>query len=170
VNSYEEGKDVNANNLMADALTKYKARKLTDKWSAPTKEQGRILALTAQVELLSKSAKKSPSKSNLTPKAPKKDKDNKWAWKDVLLKDREPTTKEFGGKQYHINCKHHPNQWVCHTTAKCSKNPANAGATPPGKQETSIIERRLQGAKIAASVSTAGESSNTEPLSDDDDY
>jgi hypothetical protein len=58
VNSYEEGEDVNANNLMADALTKYKARKLTDEWSAPTKEQGQILALTAQVELLSKSSKK----------------------------------------------------------------------------------------------------------------
>jgi hypothetical protein len=38
---------------MADALTKYKARKLTDEWSAPTKEQGQIIALTAQVKLLS---------------------------------------------------------------------------------------------------------------------
>jgi hypothetical protein len=55
VNSYEEGEDINANNLMADALTKYKARKLTDEWSAPTKEQGQILALTAQVKLLSMS-------------------------------------------------------------------------------------------------------------------
>jgi hypothetical protein len=34
-NSYEEGEDINSNNLMADALMKYKARKLVDKWSAP---------------------------------------------------------------------------------------------------------------------------------------
>jgi hypothetical protein len=47
VNAYEEGEDVNANNLMADALVKYKTRKLTDKWSTPTKEQGQILALMA---------------------------------------------------------------------------------------------------------------------------
>jgi hypothetical protein len=39
-NSYKEGEDVNTNNLMAYALIKYKARKLVDKWSAPTKEQG----------------------------------------------------------------------------------------------------------------------------------
>ena len=51
-NEYEEGKDVNTNNLMADADAKYKARILTGKWSAPTKEQGQILALTAQVEKL----------------------------------------------------------------------------------------------------------------------
>jgi hypothetical protein len=53
-NSYEEGEDVNANNLMADALVKYKARKHVGKWSAPTKEQGQILALTARLELLDK--------------------------------------------------------------------------------------------------------------------
>jgi hypothetical protein len=47
-NSYEEGEDINANNLMADALVKYKARKLVDKWSAPTKEQGQILALARE--------------------------------------------------------------------------------------------------------------------------
>jgi hypothetical protein len=152
VNSYEEGEDINANNLMADALTKYKARKLTDEWSAPTKEQGQILALTAQVELLSKSAKKSPVKPLPKNKREKGDKDNKWAWKDVLPKEGEPTTKEFGGKQYHVNCKHHPNQWVCHTTAECSKNPINAGMTPPGKPESSSTERRLQGAKLAASL------------------
>jgi hypothetical protein len=172
VNSYEEGEDINPNNLMADALTKYKARKLTDEWSAPTKEQGQILALTAQVELLSKSARKPPSKP--PPKTWKKDKD-KWAWKDVLPKDGEPTTKDFGGKTYHVNCTHHPNQWVCHTTAECSKNPANDGAIPPGKPKTkadfkseSSVERKLQKAKIAASSST--DSGHTDEESDGDDF
>jgi hypothetical protein len=50
-NAYEEGDDINTNNLMADSLIKFKARKLVGKWSAPTKEQGQILALMAQVEL-----------------------------------------------------------------------------------------------------------------------
>jgi hypothetical protein len=166
VNSYKEGEDINANNLMADALTKYKARKLTDEWSAPTKEQGQILALTAQVELLNQSAKKVPIKPLPKNKREKGDKDNnKWAWKDVLPKDGEPTTKEFGGKQYHVNCKHHPNQWVCHSTAECSKNPLNAGAPQkPGNEQ----DRKLQGAKIAASAST--DSGNTDVKSDGDDY
>jgi hypothetical protein len=30
-NAYEEGEDINANNLMADSLTKYKTRKLVNK-------------------------------------------------------------------------------------------------------------------------------------------
>jgi hypothetical protein len=78
-NSYEEGEDVNANNLMADALVKYKARKLVGKWSAPTKEQGQILALTARLELLDKAANQSSKKvqTERKPKGPRKD--NKWA-------------------------------------------------------------------------------------------
>jgi hypothetical protein len=48
-NSYGEGEDINANNLMANALVKFKARKLVGKWSAPTKEQGPILVLTARL-------------------------------------------------------------------------------------------------------------------------
>jgi hypothetical protein len=80
INLYEEGEDINPNNLMADALNKFKARKLTDEWFAPNKEQGKILALTAQVELLTKSAKKPPSKPNSPPKTGRKDKDNKWKW------------------------------------------------------------------------------------------
>jgi hypothetical protein len=163
VNSYEEGEDVNTNNLMADALTKYKARKLTDEWSAPTKEQGQILALTAQVELLSKSAKKPKLNANPS-KVGKKDKDNKWAWKDVLPKEGEPTTKEFSGKTYHVNCTHHPKQWVCHTTAECSKNPANTGSPPPAPVPSTPtpLERRLQGAALAASLMKSDGSGHTD--------
>jgi hypothetical protein len=152
-NSYEEGEDVNPNNLMADSLTKYKARKLGDTWSTPTKEQGQILALSAQVELLKSAAKQQPTES--TPKKEPKSgkKDNKWAWKDVLPKEGEPTTKEFGGKHYHVNCKHHPNQWVCHTTAECSKNPSNDVTSPPGSTGSgSDTARRLAEAKIAATA------------------
>jgi hypothetical protein len=169
VNSYEEGEDVNANNLMADALVKYEVRKLNEEWSAPTKEQGQILALTAQVELLTKSSKKAPSKSKAAPNTGKQAKDNnKWAWKDVLPKEGEPRTKEFGGKHYHVDCKYHPNQWVCHSTAECSKNPANEGMSPPAKPESSSPNCRLKGAQLAASVTDA--SGLTEEESDGDDF
>jgi hypothetical protein len=135
-NSYEEGEDVNPNNLMADALIKYKARKLVDKWSAPTKEQGQILALTAQVEQL-KLSKAAPKRTvpgaAAAKKATKTAKKgpNKWAWKNIMPKDGEPVTKEFEGRHYHINCKFHPKQWVCHSEASCMKNPSNLGLPPP---------------------------------------
>jgi hypothetical protein len=108
-NSYEEGEDLNSRSLMADALIKFKARKLVGKWSAPTKEQGQILALTAQLELLNKAAKP-PKKSSSDSLHKPRTRDNKWAWKDVLPKAGEPKTKAFEGKQYHVNCQYHPNQ------------------------------------------------------------
>jgi hypothetical protein len=170
-NAYEEGEDVNTNNLMADALVKYKARKLVGKWSAPTKEQGQILALTAQVEQLkaakttSKQAPNSPSKKG---KAAKKD--NKWAWKDVLPKEGEATTKDFEGKTYHVNCPNHPNQWVCHTAKECSKNPVNANPAPLGNSSSNPSSRRLKAAKLAAAILEEAEESGDESLEGPDDH
>jgi hypothetical protein len=164
-NSYEEGEDVNPNNLMADALVKYKARKLVDKWSAPTKEQGQILALTAKVELL-KAANKNPKAAAPNQKKPsksgKKDK-NKWAWKNVMPKDDEPKTKEFEGRKYHIDCKYHPKQWVCHTESECSKNPANAG----NAGQTPAVDRRLPAASINPALADQGEDSAEDSQGDD---
>jgi hypothetical protein len=48
-----------------------------------------------------------------------------------MPKDGEPVTKDFEGRQYHINCKFHPKQWVCHSESSCSKNPSNLGLPPP---------------------------------------
>jgi hypothetical protein len=154
-NSYEEGEDVDANNLMANALIKFKARKLVGKWSAPTNEQGQILALTARLELLDKAAKQAPKKpAKDSPRKPKAPRDNKWAWKDILPKAGEPTTKDFEGKLYHVICPFHPKQWVCHSAKECSKNPAtNADA---GSSETdSSTAKRLKAAKLAAAALTA---------------
>jgi hypothetical protein len=167
-NSYEEGEDVNSRSLMADALIKFKARKLVGKWSAPTKEQGQILALTAQLELLNKAAKppkKSPSDSPHKPRT----RDNKWAWKDVLPKAGEPKTKDFEGKQYHVNCPYHPNQWVCHSAKECSKNPeaATDAATPDTAASSVPSARRLKAAKLAAAVLAAEGDSGDESQGDD---
>ena len=157
-NSYEEGEDITPNNLMADALVKYKARKLVDKWSAPTKEQGQILALTAQLEKLQlppkKAAAATPKKSS---KSAKKDK-SKWAWKNIMPKDGEPTTKDFEGKKYHIGCKFHPLQWVCHSEAKCSKNPANGDSPPVDDNGRKLPAARINTALTETSDDSADES------------
>jgi hypothetical protein len=152
-NEYEEGHDVHANNLIADTTTKFKARTMNHKWAAPTKEQGQILALTAQIEKL-QSARK-PEKSKQNQRAPRNTskggkeapKENKWAWKDVLPKEGEPTTKSFAGKEYHVACKFHPKQWVCHTSEECSKNPTNTGNEGPTSNK-----KRLKAAKLAAAI------------------
>jgi hypothetical protein len=169
-NAYEEGKDVNTNNLMADSLVKFKARKLVGKWSAPTKEQGQILALTAQVELLrSKQSTNKKAPGTTPPSKPKTArKDNKWAWKDTLPKGDDPTTKTFEGKQYHVNCPHHPNQWVCHTPQECSKNPQNDGATPPTTTSTGAGNpKKLKAARLAAAVLTEENESDYDSQGDD---
>jgi hypothetical protein len=161
-NAYKEGEEnTSPNSLMADSLVKYKARKLVNKWSAPTKEQGQILALTAQIEKLTSSRKQkqqqqpsrtSPSSGNQCGSG----RPGKWSWKDTLPKEGKPTTKEFEGKHYHVDCKYHPKQWVCHTTTECSKNPASIGASPPGVAADSSSKgpdkRQLKAAKLAAAI------------------
>ena len=73
------------------------------------------------------------------------------------------------GKTYHLACIYHPLQWVCHTTAECSKNPANAGAPQPPVDSVSGAKKRLKLARIAAAARLAeaeGEASDQE----EDDY
>jgi hypothetical protein len=174
VNDYEEGKDVTVNNLMVATDMKYRARMLNKKWSAPTKEQEQILALTAHVEQLKSSQKMPklvPGGGKKPPGGKKPKKDNKWAWKDVLPKDGEPRTKLFEGKQYHVNCPYHKDQWVCHTNDECSKNPANAtGGTarpPSGERPADPGARRLQRAQLAAALLAEGEESDEGEEADD---
>jgi hypothetical protein len=167
-NAYEEGEDINVNNLIADTDTKYRARVQTHEWSAPTKEQSQIVALMAQVESLTKAKAKekqpAAGASTATLEKKKRGKNPEWAWKDKMPKEGEATTKEFKGKHYHIDCKYHPKRWVCHSSADCSKNPANiasASASTPtddGPAPEKKTSKRLKAAKLAAAI-----------LEDDDD-
>jgi hypothetical protein len=81
-------------------------RLLTGEWSAPTKEQEQILALTAQVDKLRLAAtpKKdkqkngqfnTPNPQKNTSKA-KLEREKKWAWKKILPKEGEPVTATIG--------------------------------------------------------------------------
>jgi hypothetical protein len=97
--AYDEGGDITVTSLMDAAENKFKTRVLLKTWSAPTKEQEQILALTAQVHQL-RIAKAAPKKDKRAPKDPskaKQDKDQKWAWKKVLPKEGEPVTKVMDG-------------------------------------------------------------------------
>jgi hypothetical protein len=154
INDYEEGKDVTINSLMDATDNKYRTRKLNKEWAAPTKEQEQIVALTAQVQHL-KSAQ-TPKQVRKEAKKNKKDKDHKWAWKDVQPKEGEPTTKLFEGKQYHVNCPYHKGKWVCHTIDECFQNPANASPSsgPPSSEvrASTPAARRLQRTQLAAAL------------------
>jgi hypothetical protein len=146
------------------------------KWVAPTKEQGQILALTAQIEKLQFARK--PEKSQQQWCAPRtKTKHgsdspstgNEWAWKEVLPKEGEPTPKSFAGKTYHFACKYHPNQWVCHTAQECSKNPANTDESH-GNDGPSSNKKRLKAAKLAVAILEEDDGEDLAEQSEGDDH
>jgi hypothetical protein len=166
--AYDEGGDITITSLMDADENKYKTRVLLKTWSAPTKEQEQILALTAQVNQLL-IAKAAPNKDKRTPPKDlskrKQDREQKWAWKKILPKEGEPVTKVVDGKTYHLACEHHPKQWVCHTTAECSKNPANNGVPKDADSKQS-----LKKARIAAAALLAEEGEDEESDEDPDSY
>ena len=104
--AYDEGSDLTVTSLMDAAENKFKTRVLLKTWSAPTKEQEQILALTAQVNQIRVTNSTTPKK----PKAPKEgskskqERDKKWAWKKILPKEGEPVTKVVDGKSHHLDC------------------------------------------------------------------
>ena len=171
LNEYEEGGNVDVNNLMADAEAKFRTRCLTKEWSAPTKEQSQIIALSAQVQQLKQSskAKKQPIASSADSKATPKRNKSEWAWKNIMPKPGEPVTKEFKDKHYHLACKHHPSKWVCHSTEECSLNPANeasaSASTPTTANEDKKAAKRLKKAELAASLLEEAEESQGDDAS-----
>jgi hypothetical protein len=153
---------------MDAAENEYKTRMLLKTWSAPTKKQEQILALTAQVNQL-RVVKATPNKDKRTPpkdlSKTKQDREQKWTRKKVLPKEGEPVTKVVDGKTYHLVCEHHPKQWICHTTAECSKNPANNGVPRDADSK-----QRLKKARIAAAALLAEEGEDEESDEDPDSY
>ncbi len=171
---YDEGADITVSSLMDSAENKYKTRILTGEWSAPTKEQEQILALTAQVNQLRlasvpPAAKDKPKQKPKLSKKAKQDREEKWAWKKILPKEGEPVTKVVDGNSYHLTCEHHPNQWVCHTSEECSKNPKNNGVPQYSKDNADNAKKRLKAARIAAAALLA-EAGDDDSAGDPDGY
>jgi hypothetical protein len=158
--AYDEGANITVASLMDAAENKYKTRLLTGEWSASSKEQEQILALTAQVNKLGLAAtpKKSkhkngqsntPNPQKNTSKA-KLEREKKWAWKKILPKEGEPVTKVVDGTLYHLECEHHHKQWVCHTSEECSKNPKNNGVPRYSGDSATNAKKQLKAAGIVA--------------------
>jgi hypothetical protein len=72
-------------------------------------------------------------------------------------------TKTFEGKQYHINCAHHPDQWVCHTTAECNSKPDK-----PAESSGATSGRRLKAAKLTAATLEAEGETSEDPSSEEE--
>ena len=151
---YDEGEDITTKKLMQVALIKYKDRKRSDMWQAPSPEEEQIMALTAQVGEL----QKQKGSSKTTSDKPKKKKGgfekkktaaehysgDKYAWKLVPPASGEPKSKEVNKKTYHF-CPHHnegAGLWVLHSPAKCDRREEKKD--PSNKDKTMSLTKILQ--------------------------
>jgi hypothetical protein len=154
---------------MQVALIKYKDRKRSDKWQAPSVEEEQILALTAQISDLQK-AKTTTSASDKAKKAGAKKKDGeaakkkartdryaeKYAWKLIAPATGEPTTKEVGKKTYHF-CPHHNSgagAWVIHLPSKCDRRDS--------KKEVPASDKIMSLTKALQAIQEEGGDSSSE--------
>ena len=156
--AFEEGQDIDPDQLMQMALNKY--RILVDKgqWNAPSEEQQKIFILQAELEKLKKK-KKSPSTStgqtatnNNADNKPKKQKGKKEkpAWMLIKPKDSEPQEKIVDSKQYYW-CPNH-NSWTRHHPSECrgvGKEPTTTTNSQPANSN-----KALKLAKAFANVAT----------------
>jgi hypothetical protein len=74
-----------------------------------------------------------------------------------------PVTKVVDGKNYHLACEHHPNQWVCHTTAECTKKPANNEVPKDANSKQRLKKARLAAAALLAEDDEKEEESDEDP-------
>jgi hypothetical protein len=125
---YEEGGQVEYQQLMDWALNKFRTRKESEQWCQRTTEQETIIALQAQVKSLISNQKKSDvnGKSVAARKdqktANKKGKgkfkpDDKSAWRRTPPKEGEKHSKTVEGKEYHW-CPDHES-WTRHKPSEC---------------------------------------------------
>ena len=105
---YDEGKnDITPKSLMLLAANKYKTRKETNEWNAPSKEQEEIIALKAQVEKLKnqkankQGSPKQPEGENRKVKRGEKRRKSKPKWMLLPPNQGEPHKKIVSGKDYY---------------------------------------------------------------------
>jgi hypothetical protein len=153
---YDEGEDVTTKYLMQVALTKYKDRKRSDTWQAPSAEAEQIMALTAQISDLQKAKGTTPAEKSKKAGGAKKESEakkqsraakyaEKYAWKLIAPASGEPTTKEVEKKTYHF-CPHHNNDlgaWVIHLPSKCDRRD-NKRTDKPSSDKIMSLTKALQ--------------------------
>ena len=128
---YEEGGEVNYQQLMDWAINKFKTRKESEQWCQRTTEEETIIALQAQVNTLMSQKKPNPTgrpygdgKKNIKHGNYKKGKgkgkprvDNHPTWMSLPPKNGEKQHKTVEGKDYHW-CPNH-NRWTRHRPSEC---------------------------------------------------
>ena len=125
---YEEGGQVEYQQLMDWALNKYKTRKESDQWCQRTTEEETIIALQSQVKSLmskksdasGKSAGRKKDQKNTNKKGKGKGKfkpEDRPAWMKTPPKDGEKQSKTVEGKEYHL-CPDHES-WTRHKPSEC---------------------------------------------------
>jgi hypothetical protein len=154
---FEDGDEVTEKTLMQVALIKFKDRKRSDKWQAPSAEESEIVALKAEIGELKKAKTTTPSagkakKSGSTTKSEGKQKQTraerfavKYAWKLVPPVTGEPTTKVVENKTYHF-CPHHNENkgaWVIHLPSKCDRRD-NKKKDKPAAEKLMSLTKALQ--------------------------
>ena len=121
---FDDGEDIMVKTLMQVALIRYKDRKRSGLWQAPSAEEEQMIALTAQVKVLQTnkqgaSSKSTKEKNSASTKMPRRNDDPKYTWKLMASKQGEPTTKEWNNKKtYHI-CQSHK-AWCLHNQTDCT--------------------------------------------------
>ena len=165
---FDEGEDVTTKKLMQVALTKFKDRKRSDTWQAPTPQDEEIMALNAEIIELKKvqsaggKGAKSGQKGNEVKKSHKAKMAEKYAWKLVPPASGEPKTKEVNKKTYHF-CPHHNNEcgaWVIHHPSKCDRREAKGKDTPAAKGKVMSLTKVLQAIQEEANDVSSDEESD----------
>lgn len=106
-NDYEEGQNLQEDDLMTMAENKYKSLVPIGEWNAPSTEQKEILALTAKLESITKKKKLDKNEKSK----------EKFEWKKVAP-ENENDTRERNGKTYNWCTKH--KMWTIHKSSKCT--------------------------------------------------
>jgi len=132
-NDYEEGQNLQEDDLMTMAENKYKSLVHMGEWNAPRKEQKEILALTAKLESI---IKKKKSDKNERGK-------EKFEWKKVAP-ENEKDTKEKNGKTYNWCTKH--KMWTIHKSSECTLGSRNKDKN---KKEEESKDLQLKQALLA---------------------
>ena len=156
-NSYDEGLELSAEDLMQIAKAKYQSRVDNGEWQAPSPEQEKIVTLEAKLKKMQDQKKSKPSKKEESKSKKKSKKDSnkkeKPAWMTKPPTDREKkngNSKKVDGKQYWY-CETHK-AWVRHKPEECKglgymPNLEKSGGktkkdddSPTLQQKTSVID------------------------------
>ena len=162
---YEEGGQLDYQQLMDWALNKFKTRKESEQWCQKTTEEETIIALQAQVKSLmtnhkkseasgkSAGGKKDQKKTNKKGKGKGKFKpEDKPAWTRNPPKDGEKHSKTVEGKEYHW-CPDHES-WTRHKPSECKGIGFTKGQAKRNSDKSSDSKPKMKLSKALAAISS----------------